>query len=159
MGKIPPPLLAKNFEIFSLFLWWNPHELGETPILAKISKNPYFFMITPFWNRWEEGCVSKQGVPSVRKNGREYVCRNGRGLCFQTRCTFSLYIWKRIMTAEMEEGCIFHQGASSVRRQGGGCLCRLGRLLYFPIRSSLYFLKQLLHLLSLIPRNGPYTKG
>ena len=57
----------------------------------------------------EEGCVFKQREPSVRKNGREYVCRHGRGLCNRTRCTFSLYIWKRIMSAKMEEGCIFHQ--------------------------------------------------
>ena len=74
----------------------------------------------------EEGCVFKQGVPSVRKNGREYVCRHGRGLCNRTRHTFSLYIWKRIMSAKMEEGCIFHQGAPSVRRRGGGCFADKG---------------------------------
>ena len=39
----PPPLLAKNSEIFSVFSWWNPYGLDETPPFGKNIQNPQFF--------------------------------------------------------------------------------------------------------------------
>ena len=38
----PPPLLAKNSEIFSVFYDKIPMDWVRPPLLAKISKNPHF---------------------------------------------------------------------------------------------------------------------